>query len=40
MFIPVSLINQVFLIRSFTTLYRNAQLGLTRVVLDSGDSRK
>ena len=39
MFIPVSLINQVFLIRSFT-LYRHAQLGLTRVVLDSGDSRK
>ena len=36
----VSLINQVFVIRSFTILHGLAQLCFTRVVLDSGDFRK
>ena len=36
----VSLINQVFVICSFTILHRLAQLCFTRAVLDLGDSRK
>ena len=36
----VLLISQIFVIRSFTLLYRLAQLCFTRVVSDSGDSHK
>ena len=39
-YLCVSLINQVFVLRYFTVLHRLAQSCFTRVVLDSGHSRK
>ena len=39
-FIPASLINQIFVIRSYTILHRLTQLFFTRFVLDLEDSCK
>ena len=39
-FIPVSLIDQIFVIRSYTILHRLTQLFFTRFVLDPEDSCK